>query len=174
MTSKTAREGRQRDAAGRMARVEADVEALKSMPITSLRALWAERTDNETPPMRSRGVLVRMLAWDMQAKALRGLDAKTEEKLMAIARSHDGGRTYAPTIKRQASAGAVLTREWRGTVHTAVITTSGVECEGKIYRSLSDVARAITGTRWSGPRFFGLEQLQKKGQSGPKAKVITA
>ncbi len=174
MGAKSARKGRQRDAAGRTAKVEAEIVTLKSMPITSLRVLWAERTDDEAPPIRSREVLVRMLAWDMQAEALGGLDAKTEEKLMAIADSLDGGHTYESTVRRQASAGAVLTREWRGRVHTAVITTSGVEYEGKIYRSLSDVARTITGTRWSGPRFFGLDQPRKKGPSGSNVKEIAA
>ena len=112
--------------------------------------------------------------WDMQTDVLGGLDARTEQKLKQITDALNGGRPYEPVVKQEVSAGAVLTREWRGVVHTAVITAKGVEYEGKIYRSLSDVARTITGTRWSGPRFFGLDQRPTKKQTSLSSGEIAA
>jgi hypothetical protein len=174
MATHTLRKSRQRNAAGRLAGAEAEVQALKPLPIAQLRTLWAERHDGKCPLIRSREILLRMLAWDMQTDVLGGLDARTGQKLMQIADTLDSGRTYEAAVKREVGTGAVLTREWRGVVHTAVITAKGVEYEGKIYRSLSDVARTITGTRWSGPRFFGLDQRPTKKQTSLSSGEIAA
>jgi hypothetical protein len=174
MATHTLRKSRQRNAAGRLAGAEAEIEALKSSPIAQLRALWAQCHDGGAPSIRSREVLMRMLAWDIQANILGGFDARTGQKLMQIADTLDSGRTYEAAVKREVGIGAVLTREWRGVVHTAVITAKGVEYEGKIYRSLSDVARTITGTRWSGPRFFGLDQRPTKKQTSLSSGEIAA
>lgn len=172
--AKTTHRGRQRNAAGRLASAEAELQALRSMPIARLRVLWAGRHDDEAPAIRSREVLMRLLAWEIQADVLGGLDARAEQKLSDIAHALDHGETYEPAVKREITAGVVVSREWRGTVHTAVVTPTGVEYEGLTYRSLSDVARRITGTRWSGPRFFGLDQRPSKGLSRPRPENTAA
>ena len=63
-----------------------------------------------------------------------------------------------PKVRRNFAPGVELTREWKGVIHKVIVTAGGFQHLGKQYRSLSDIARTITGTRWSGPRFFGLEQ----------------
>jgi hypothetical protein len=151
---------RQRFAAGRSAANDMDEELsrISTLALDALRAVWRQRFDADPPPIRSCDVLLRLLAWRIQAEAYGGLDAKTERKLRDIATALDRDGTYEPPIMRTLSPGIVVTREWKGTVHKVTVTADGFQHLGKRYRSLSDIARTITGTRWSGPRFFGLEQ----------------
>jgi DUF2924 family protein len=152
--------GRQRDAAGRLAinSIEAELSSLSELTIYDLRVAWRERLGCESPAIRSSNVLLRLLAWRIQAEAFGGHDAPTERKLREVARALERNGTYEPKIRRDLSPGIVLTREWKGVTHRIDVTGDGFRHQGRSYRSLSDVARAITGTRWSGPRFFGLEQ----------------
>jgi hypothetical protein len=96
-----------------------------------------------------------MLAWHLQAAAFGDLEPETRRRLKQLAKA--GQRNGVP---RASSAGlrpgTVLLREWQGVRHGVEVTRDGFLHAGKRYRSLSQVARAITGTRWSGPRFFGL------------------
>jgi hypothetical protein len=101
---------------------------------------------------------MRMLAWQIQADAFGGLDAETEQRLDSIGEKLEQDGSYEPTVRRELPPGTMLSREWKGVVHTVMLTGDGFQHLGKTYGSLSDVARAITRTRWSGPRFFGLEQ----------------
>jgi hypothetical protein len=152
--------GRQRHAAGRRAShsIEAEISALADMTIGDLKREWAKRFDPAPPAIRSRDLMYRLLAWQMQADAIGGLDAATERRLSGIARAleHDG--SYEPKIRHDLSPGVVLTREWKGAIHKVTVMAEGFQHLGKRYNSLSDIARTITGTRWSGPRFFGLER----------------
>ena len=154
------RKRRQQFAAGQSAidALDAELSAFAELPISDLRTAWVNRFDNDPPTVRSRDLLLRQFAWRIQAEAYGGLDAKTERKLAAIAQALDRDGTYQPQITRTLSPGIVVTREWKGVVHKVTVTESGFQHFGKTYRSLSDIARTITGTRWSGPRFFGLEQ----------------
>jgi hypothetical protein len=113
-------------------------------------------------------VLLRELAWALQANAFGGLNSMTERRLKQIADSLDRGEAITSKIRRDLPPGVVLTREWKGVVHTVTVTTEGFQHLGRRYASLSDIARAITGTRWSGPRFFGLDDkasCKTKGDS---------
>jgi len=152
--------GRQRHAAGRpsIATIEADLAVFAGLPIGELRKAWSNRLATEPPRVRSRDLLLRLLAWQVQAEAVGGLDAGTTRKLGDIAKSLERDGRYEPKIRHDFSPGVVLTREWKGTLHKVTVTAAGFEHRGKRYKSLSDIARTITGTRWSGPRFFGLEQ----------------
>jgi hypothetical protein len=154
------RKGRQRDAAGRLAisSIEAELASFSELTIHDLRGAWRERLGGEPPAIRSSDVLLRLLAWRIQAKAFGGHDAPTERKLREVATALERDGTYEPKIRRDLSPGVVLTREWKGVTHRVSVTVEGFEYLGKRYKSLSDIARTITGTRWSGPRFFGLEQ----------------
>lgn len=123
-----------------------------------LRTAWLSRFNTNPPPIRSRDILLRLFAWRSQADATGGLDAVTERKLHEIARALERDGAYEPKIRRDLSASVVLTREWKGVIYRVTVTAGGFQHLGKRYGSLSDIARTITGTRWSGPRFFGLEQ----------------
>ncbi len=101
------------------------------------------------------------------AEAFGGLDLPSERKLREIADTLERTGTYEPKQRRDLSPGVVVTREWNGAVHRVAVTTGGFEYDGRRFKSLSDVARTITGTRWSGPRFFGLEaETQTVGAQG--------
>ena len=160
---------RQRFAAGRSAAsdVDGELSTISRLALDALRAVWRQRFDEDPPPIRSRDTLLRLLAWRIQVEAFGGLDAKTERKLRDIANVLDRDGTYEPQIMRTLSPGIVVTREWKGTVHKVTVTADGFQHLGQRYRSLSDIARTITGTRWSGPRFFGLEQ--RAARSSQKA-----
>ena len=142
--------------------IETELTKLVHMPIKDLRDGWKERLESEPPDVRSREVMVRLLAWRLQAEAFGGPDVATERKLREIADTLERTGTYEPKLRRDLSPGVVVTREWKGVVHRVAVTTGGFEYDGRRFKSLSDVARTITGTRWSGPRFFGLEQKPKQ------------
>lgn len=156
--------GRQRHAASRLSTdtIEATLSSLSDLSIAELRAAWTERLGTEAPTTRSCDLLLRLLAWQIQADAVGGLDAVTEHKLRDIAKALERDRAYEPKIRRDLSPGVVLTREWKGVLHKVTVTAGGFQHQGKSYKSLSDIARRITDTRWSGPRFFGLEQKKTR------------
>jgi hypothetical protein len=162
-----AAKGRQRRAAGPFAvdAIERQVSSIQNFTTDQLNDVWRERLGTEPPAIRSREVLLRLLAWRVQSEAFGGLDAPTELKLREIAKALERDGSYEPKIRRELSPGVILTREWKGVAHKVTVTASGFQHQGKGYRSLSDIARTITGTRWSGPRFFGLEQKTAKETS---------
>ncbi len=123
------------------------VTALRTLDLTGLRSAWPERFG--TPPrLRSPDLLRRQLAWRLQVEAQGGLDVVTRTELAKPASS--------PSRSVQPVVGARLVREWQGQRHEVEITRDGVLYRGSAFASLSQVARAITGVRWNGPRFFGL------------------
>jgi hypothetical protein len=154
------KKGRQRDAASQLAihPIESEFSALAGLAIGDLRMAWTNRIGNDPPAIRSRALFLRMLAWKIQEDAFGGLDADTRRALDRIAAALERDGSYEPKIRHDISSGVVLTREWKGVVHKVTVTAAGFQHLGKRYKSLSDIARTITGTRWSGPRFFGLEQ----------------
>ena len=106
-----------------------------------------------TPPPRLRvQTLKRLLAYEIQARALGGLSPKEQRALKAIA----GGKCNSEATSQVVSLGTHLVREWNGRTYRVKVTDEGYVLDGTIYRSLSAVAKRITGTAWSGPRFFGL------------------
>lgn len=138
--------------------IDTDISAIAELPISQLRKAWSSHFTSDAPPVRSRAVLCQLLAWQLQSDAMGGLDGATERALtkIGVALGRDG--SYKPKIRNGFSPGVVLSREWKGVVHRVTAAADGFQYLGKNYRSLSDIARTITGTRWSGPRFFGLEQ----------------
>jgi hypothetical protein len=154
------RKGRQRQAADPHAAepVKVELSALSELAIGDLRVAWIKRFDDDPPAIRSRDILLRIFAWRIQAEATDGLDAVTERSLRDIGKALERDGSYEPKIRHDLSPGVVLTREWKGAVHKVTVMAVGFQHLGEQYKSLSDIARAITGTRWSGPRFFGLEQ----------------
>jgi hypothetical protein len=112
-----------------------------------------------------RGLLLRAIAYRLQKKAFAGLKPSTHRVLDRIAdnRSKDAAQ-YIP--QRRASAGTVLIREWRGVSHRVTVLDHEVVYRDRRYKSLSEVARAITGSRWSGPLFFGLKGRLKEAVNG--------
>ena len=149
---------RNADAPDAVGAIEAGLASLSGLPIGELRTIWRDRLGCESPKLRSRSVLLNELAWRIQAEAFGDFDSVTERRLTEIGQTLERDGDYEPKIRRDFSPGVVLTREWKGTIHKVTVMAQGFQYLGKRYKSLSDIARTITGTRWSGPRFFGLEQ----------------
>lgn len=143
--------------------VAARLRKVEAASLPELRSDW-ERLTGRAPPPGVRSNLLRLaLAYRIQEEAYGGLDRETRRRLREIAAAADRGE------KRPAGApplrpGTALTREWQGRMHAVNVLAEGFEYQGKAYKSLSEVARVITGTRWSGPKFFGL-----RGPNGTKA-----
>ena len=127
--------------------VETEVERLTSLNLEGLRDAWPRRF-GPPPRQQSSDMLRRLLAWKLQAEAYGGIDSDLRQAL-----------SKKVVVKRgpKLGDGARLVREWKGEAHEVQVFTDGsVEYRGDRFASLSEVARAITGTRWNGPRFFGL------------------
>lgn len=133
-----------------MAKVEDQLATLPTMSSAELREEW-QRLINTSPPRLSPGLLRLALGWEIQARAYGGLSRATQQNLAQIA----AGKTKTATV----GAGTRLVREWQGKAHVVTIDHDNViRWNDREYGSLSEVARAITGTRWSGPAFFGLKR----------------
>lgn len=148
--------------------------ALPGLGTVELRAEWC-RLFRQTPPLLSRDLLVRALAHRTQELAHGGLTRTTQRRLRALAEAGTDADspgvgtscTAAPASKPVTlSPGARLVREWGGRTHVVTVTPDGFEHAGQRYRSLSQIAEAITGAHWSGPRFFGLTGTRRAARHG--------
>lgn len=139
---------RQRD------KLDADLAALATLSSAQLREHWVTLTKKPLPRI-SPTMLRLALSYELQAKVLGGLSRTAQQRLDQAAAAKTQTRSTAPGMR--------LVREHNGQVHIVTIgEAGGVEWNGRAWRSLSEVARAITGTHWSGPAFFGLKQ--RKGR----------
>ena len=138
------------------------LEALPALTPDELRKEW-RRLYRTQPPRLSRDLLVRAIAYRIQGLRYGGLSKVTNRKLAALVQARRSDGEIAPEGARRIRAGARLVREWNGRTHTVTVEEEGFTYSGRNYRSLSAIAREITGARWSGPRFFGL--ALKRGAS---------
>ena len=138
--------------------VAARVAALREAPLAELREEWRALFGAEAP-ITSRDYLRRRLAYRVQELAFGGLKPATVKRLEEMGERLDGGNLATRRIRADLKpvAGTRLVREWQGVEHVVTVTAEGYEWEGRSYRSISAVARAITGTRWNGWTFFGLK-----------------
>lgn len=128
----------------------ADIEfsTLAKRPRAELLALWQEHVQPGVPPRISRVLMARAIAWSIQAHRYGGYSFETRERLKLLTGAKQTGASLEPGTK--------LVREWNGVAHEVIVLEHGYSWRGKTYRSLSATACAITGTKWSGPRFFGV------------------
>ena len=132
--------------------------ALKTTPLPRLKAQWRDLFGSE-PPGYNRRFLESRLAYRIQELAYGGLKPETIKRLEALGEQFADRNITRRRIRHDAMpiAGTRLVREWQGLEHTVTVLTDGYEWQGRPYRSLSAIARAITGTRWNGLVFFGLK-----------------
>ena len=145
--------------------VLARLAALKTMSVKQLKTEWQVLFDAPAPN-NSRSFLEGRLAYRIQELAYGGPDRDTRRMLDLLADEVDGTLTRKSQIAdpRNPVVGTKLIREWDGVAHTVTVLEEGFEWDGRRYKSLSAVARAITGTRWNGYRFFGLRE-RKRGEA---------
>lgn len=131
------------------------LDRLEGLGRSELREEW-RRLYRSPPPSLSRDLLLRAVTYRIQEIAEGGLTRATQRRLASaggsVPESKEPTGSRAPGLDLR--PGARIVREWHGRTHTVVVMESGFEHAGRSYRSLSEVARAITGARWSGPRFF--------------------
>lgn len=133
------------------AAIEAEVGQIRSLGIDALRKRWRLMFGAVPSKGLTKDILGRMIAYRIQEEAFGGLDRETIKLLDRLARGEKPNE-----LNRRLKAGTVLVREYHGERHTVTIVPDGFVWQDTTYSSLSTIARAITGTAWNGPRFFGL------------------
>jgi hypothetical protein len=142
--------------------VLAQIGALKSMPAAGLKARWQELFDTAPPPYNRR-FLESRLAYRIQELAYGGLKPETIERLAALAEGLGGkAAKRARSAQDRPITGTRLIRDWQGIEHAVTVRDDGYEYQGRPYKSLSAIARLITGTRWNGWVFFGLKNQRAR------------
>ena len=143
------------------AAIAAEIERVRSLRLDALRRQWRRVFGRVPPAGLSNDLLGRMIAARLQERAFGGLDRDSLRFLERLAR-------HQRPPRRRLKPGTVLVREYQGRRHTVTTVRDGFEWQGTTYPSLSAIARAITGTPWSGPRFFALQRARES--SKPKHK----
>lgn len=139
--------------------VSAQIAQLPGLSRQQLLDLWHVLYGRNAPPGIRRELMVPFLAYRLQEKAYGGLKPATRTKLLRIAHALENAPSKNQLIPQpETKSGTRIFRQWRGESHEVLVTESGYEYRGAKYESLSGIARKITGTRWSGPAFFGLKQ----------------
>ena len=147
--------------------LDAELARIASLTIDQLRGEWRERIGLDPPPALTKDLIARVLSHRLQEKVVGGLPPRIRKAMTALA---EGDSLPLQRIK----VGSVLVREHEGKLHEAYVVPDGFSWQGKIYASLSTIACKITGTKWNGPRFFGLRDKRtdqaemEKGSFDPK------
>lgn len=131
--------------------------ALKEMEVPQLKDKWRELYDSEPPPF-NRGYLESRLAYRIQELAHGGLKKDTIQRITQLRANVIAGSPLREQEKIRPLTGTILVREHGGVEHRVQVLQEGFEYQGKAYRSLSAIAKQITGTNWNGPMFFGLRR----------------
>ena len=149
-----------------------EIAHLRDLDLTTLRVCWQNEFGRPAPEHLTRYLLFRVLAYKTQADRLGDLDADTL-KVLKRTSGNDGGpsvisKKLAALDQRRFAPppGTVLVREWDRKSHRVMVIADGFAWNGKTFESLSQVAFAITGTKWNGPRFFGLRDRRPQTNLG--------
>jgi Protein of unknown function (DUF2924) len=148
------------------AAVENEIAHLRGLDLDALRARWRSQTGRAAPSHLPKNLLLRVLAYRAQAAVFGDLDKATARLLDRIADDVGSGKRVEVPIPDRVGIrpGTLMVREWEGVSHRVMVMAEGFAWSGSSYPSLSKVARAITGTRWNGPRFFGLRDQKGSGR----------
>ncbi len=142
-----------------------EIEELDRLSRAELRALWTQELDDRPPASLGRDVLALAIAYTRQERLYGGLTRAVANELDRLLNRVLGDsaakRPQAPTALLPRT-GTILVREWQGTTYQVTIVNDGFLWNGQTHRSLSSIARAITGTKWNGPRFFGMREVSSK------------
>jgi hypothetical protein len=139
-------------------KIDDEIARLRDLDVKALRAQWHNVLGRLPPPHLPRHLLLRIVAYRLQADRLGDLDPQNKRELDGAGSPEKAQQNAAALAERQTElkAGTILGREWNGRMHRVSVLADGLAYDGKTYSSLSKIAFAITGTRWNGPKFFGL------------------
>ena len=145
--------------------LKTEIERIQSLDIPALRERWTALFGTNPSPRLGRVFMIRAIAYRMQERVFGGLKPSTQRVLDRF--SEAGGKKTQPHAPQQrAGVGTVLIRQWKGVQHRVTVLDSDVLYRNRRYKSLSEVARTITGTHWSGPLFFGMKKRTKEAARG--------
>jgi len=153
---------------GETAKISREIAELINLSLSELKDRWRSAYGTEPPPRSSRKLLISAIAYRVQERALGGLRPSVRRLLERASEDTGRRRILRTRPVTRASTGTVLIRDWQGKSHHVTVLDRGVLYRKKNYRSLSQVARVITGCRWSGPLFFGLRGRSKEGSRGTR------
>lgn len=137
--------------------LDTEIARLRDLSVRELQARWRTVLRQEAPTHLPRHLLFRTLVYQLQAIAFGDLDDNSKRLLeRMVAGESNQHQVLKPIIANSVQKGTILSREWNGRMHRVAVLAGGFAWNGKTYLSLSKVAFEITGTRWNGPRFFGL------------------
>lgn len=133
-----------------------DAHNLKDLKPKALRQAWRSKLGREPPAFRSRDLLLRAYLYELEIAAHGDLKPTLKRRLTDLAQSFGADAQFDPAPRKAAMLGSALVRDWNGARHVVLVVPNGFQYGETIYSSLTHVARTITGTHQSGPRFFGL------------------
>jgi hypothetical protein len=154
------------------ASIEGEIAQLRDLDLKGLRVRWRNAFGKPAPEHLTRYLLSRIIAYRVQADRLGDLDAETLKLLKEVAWREGPGSAVAKDLPRldqrrvAPPPGTVLVREWDRKSHRVMVMSDGYTWDGRSFGSLSQVAFAITGTKWNGPRFFGLRDRRPQLNAG--------
>jgi hypothetical protein len=149
--------------------VEAELDRLAVMPIAQLRVRYREAFRADPPKAFSPDLLRRSIAYRIQEKAYGGLSRSTQRLLDQMIKAFSAKPSGKIVLPRRIKPGSVLVREWKGRSHRVMVLADGFAYDGKTFGNLSEIAGFITGTRWNGPRFFGLRSKTEESPTPTNA-----
>jgi hypothetical protein len=144
----------------------AEIENRGNLGPEELDQAWRDLFESDRPRRVCGDLLIKALGYRLQEKGIGGLKPSTRRLLELWGRKGAGRGPLAEPARTRLKAGTVLVREWRGVTHRVSVLDDGFDFHGERFRSLSEVARKITGVRWSGPLFFGLKSSAKEQRHG--------
>jgi Protein of unknown function (DUF2924) len=146
--------------------IEAEIAHLRDLDLSGLRTRWHSVFRRKAPDHLSRHLLYRILAYRLQADRFGDLDRDTQRFLDQVAAGTRNANEIPATVNQASrhglQPGTILVREWDGKPQRVMVLEEGFAWNGTTYRSLTEIAVAMTGTRWSGPRFFGIGRRAEK------------
>jgi Protein of unknown function (DUF2924) len=146
--------------------LSAEIENLRTFGPEELDQTWRDLFGSDRPRRVCGDLLIKALGYRLQEKAIGGLKPSTRRLLERWGRNLSERSPLAEPVRTRLKAGTVLVREWHGVTHRVTVLDDGFDFDGERFRSLSEMARKITGVRWSGPLFFGLKSSAKEQRHG--------
>lgn len=145
--------------------IDIEIARLRDLDVGALRARWHTVIGRRASPHLPRHLLFRVIAYRLQADHFGDLDTESRRLLDGAGSPEDAGKRAIDPSRpiSDVKPGTIMAREWNGRMHRVTVLADGFAWNGKTYPSLSKIAFAITGTRWNGPKFFGMRDKPRKG-----------
>ena len=145
--------------------VEPRLAALPTLSKAALGDVWKQFFGSTPPTQLRRNLMIPILAYRIQEQTFGSLSARAQQRLLDLRRAFEKGRDPVVARAPRIRPGTRLVRQWGDRVHLVSVESNGYEFQGARYQSLSEIARLITGTRWSGPLFFGIKRESTTAKS---------